>query len=185
MVEVKAMLNKLMLVAREDRASIPYSKDEGFVPKLMLIGPNDETYVTAVGWKNEADKYAMMRAAADVARETFAQAIVLVSDTRWVMSDVFCAHFKIEGPDGSREGFKAYQKRYLDILREHGGQMKNLPRQLWNEAVMVAIKGPRCGTDTLMAPYTQGPGDKVLYLPPKERGEDYRHHLKLIPEWWH
>jgi hypothetical protein len=157
----------------------------------MFIGPNDETTAMAVGWKNEEEKYRMMATAAEYARRSFCQAIVLISDTRWVTSDAFCKHFNIEPPaSGQAFDVDAFQKRYLDILRQHDGQMKNLPRHVWHEAVMVAIKGPRCGTHTRMAPYDRGPGDTVHYLPTDEppfghrEGTEYRQHMRLIPEWW-
>ncbi len=188
MVDVKEMLNKLLMVARDDRASIPYSHEEGFVPKLIFIGPNDEVSVSPALWSNEADKYALMERAAEGARRTFAQAIVLVSDTRWIESDVFCEHFKINPTtDDGHFDLTKYQEQYLAILRQHGGKMKNLPRQLWREAISVAMKGPRCGTHCVMAPYIQGPGDKVQYIPkPSKLGEDdaNKYEMRLIPEWW-
>jgi hypothetical protein len=185
MVDVKELLNGWVLIAREDRARHGYSAEEAFVPKFAIIGPNDEVSMGVALWRNEQEKYAMMSAVAETARKAFAQAIVLVSDTRWVMSDVFCKHFKIEPPASlTPENLKAYQKQYLAILREHDGQMKNLPRHLWREAVMVAIKGPRCGTHTLMAPYDQGPNDSVHYLPVEMPQGDRRQQMNLIPEWW-
>jgi hypothetical protein len=52
----------------------------------------------------------------------------------------------------------------------------------------VAIKGPRCGTHTVMAPYTQGPGDKVQYLLPDQsplgKRDDDTWRMNLIPAWW-
>jgi hypothetical protein len=185
MVEVTTLLDKLMMIAKLDRARFKYSEEEAFMPKVMIIGPNDESCVTPANWRNEQEKYAMMRAATEAARRLFAQAIVVVSDTRWIMSDVFCEHFKVEPPNGTREGFDAYQKHYLAILHKHGGEMKNLPRQLWQEAVTVAIKGPRCGAHVRMAPYDCGPGDKVHYLPPEPREGEQRIQMNLIPEWWH
>lgn len=184
------LLNKMLIVAREDRARKPYSQDESFVPKIMFVGPNDETCIAPITWRNEDEKYAKMAAAADTARRMCAQAIVLVSDTRWLKSDKFNEHFKIEGPTVpiTDRSIREYQSRYLDILREHGGQMKNLPRHLWSEAVMVAMKGPRCGTHSILAPYTKGPGDKVQYLAPEEPrlggGADWKQRMNLIPAWW-
>jgi hypothetical protein len=181
MVDVKQLLDKLMMVAKDDRARLPYSDEEGFTPKLIFIGADDSIAVAAVGWNNERDKYAMLERAAEVARLTFAQAIVLVSDTRWITSDVFCAHFKID--PATVADVKAYQKVYLDILRQHDGQLKNLPRHLWNEAISVVLKGPMCGSHTRMAPYQKGPGDKVQYLPSDDR--EKKTEIHLIPEWWH
>jgi hypothetical protein len=186
MVEVNELLNTWLLIAKEDRARYSYSAEEAFVPKVAIIGPNDESFVAIAGWRDEQQKYAMMRAAAEMARQLFAQAIVLASDVRWVRSDAFSEHFKIEPPTSlTRENVETYQKKYLAILREHGGQVKHLPRQLWKEAVMIAIKGPRCGTHALMAPYDQGPNDTVHFLPCEKNPEDHRYQMNLIPEWWH
>jgi hypothetical protein len=148
----------------------------------MFIGPNDENFVTPAQWRDEREKYAVMSAAAEVARKTFAQAILLASDVRWLKSETFCEHFKINAPRIPEE-VAAYQQQYLAILREYDGQMKNLPRQLWQEAVIVAIKGPRCGTHTILAPYDRGPNDTVHYLPPEN--DFARTEMNLIPEWWH
>jgi len=186
------LLNQFLMVAREDRASKPYSQDEAFVPKIAFIGPDDEAIVAAITWRDEAEKYEKMRYAAEAAKITFSQAIMLVSDTRWLRSDDFNEHFKIEGPTKplNEKHMMEYQDRYYAVLRQHGGQIKNLPRHLWSEAVIVAIKGPRCGTHTVMAPYTQGPGDKVQYLPPdksplaKKDTDTWEEQLNLIPAWW-
>jgi hypothetical protein len=185
MVEVNGLLNKLMLTAKEDRARSKYSEDESFVPKLIFIGLEDQVAVTPAGWRSEEEKYAMMRAAAEAARLTFSQAIAVASDVRWVVSDAFCEHFQIEHPRSMEPAhIEEFQKRYLAILSEHDGQVKNLPRQLWKEAVMVAIKGPRCGTHARLAPYDRGPGDTVHYLP-RDPEEEHRYQMNLIPEWWH
>jgi hypothetical protein len=184
MVDVKQLLNGWLLVAKEDRARYSYSAEEAFIPKVAIIGPNDESFVTPAHWRDEAQKYAMMRAVAETARKLFAQAIVVASDTRWVESDTFCEHFKIEPMrSAARADVEEFQQRYYAILREHDGQIKNLPRQLWKEAVMVSIKGPRCGTHAMMAPYDRGPNDKVHFLP-REEGLEHRYQMNLIPEWW-
>jgi hypothetical protein len=186
MVDVKGLLNKMLLVAKEDRARYKYSEEEAFVPKVMFIGPENEVFVTPAQWRGEREKYAMMSAAAEVARKTFAQAIMLASDTRWVLFEPFNNYFHVEPPRSmERAETDAYQQRYLAILREHDGQVKNLPRQLWSEAVMVAIKGPRCGTHHIMAPYDRGPNDTVHYLPPERDQDNARTQMNLIPEWWH
>jgi hypothetical protein len=182
MVDVKELLNKMLLVAKEDRARYKYSQEEAFVPKVMFIGPENEVFVTPAQWRGERDKYAVMSAAAEVARKTFAQAIVLASDSRWIKAETFCEHYKIN-PPRTHEEVAAYQQQYLAILREHDGQMKNLPRQLWQEAVIVALKGPRCGTHTILAPYDRGPNDTVHYL--STENDFARTEMNLIPEWWH
>jgi hypothetical protein len=184
MVDVKELLNIWLLVAKEDRARYSYSAEEAFVPKIAIIGPNDESFVAAATWRNEQQKYAVMDVAAETARKLFAQAIVLASDTRWVLSDAFCDHFKIQPPSAENGGIAGYKQRYLAILNEHGGQMKNLPRQLWKEAVTVGIKGPRCGSHCRMAPYDRGPNDQVHYLPVDMSQENHRYEMNLIPEWW-
>jgi hypothetical protein len=180
MVDVKELLNTWLLIAKDDRARHKYSEDESFVPKVAIIGPNDEIFVAGAAWRNEQQKYAMMEAIADTARKLVAQAVVFVSDARWLLSAQFCDHFKIEQPGN----VEAYKQQYLAILREHGGQMKNLPRHLWREAVTVGIKGPRCGSHVLMAPYDQGPNDTVHYLPAEMPKGEPRYEMNLIPEWW-
>jgi hypothetical protein len=185
MVDVKELLNGWILIAKEDRARHNYSAEEAFVPKVAIIGPNDESFVAVANWRNEQEKYAMMRAAAETARKMFAQAIMLASDTRWVLFEPFNNYFHVDPPRSmERADVEAYQRRYLVILREHGGQVKHLPRQLWSEAVMVAIKGPRCGTHSIMAPYDQGPNDTVHYLSAEILKRDRREQMNLIPEWW-
>jgi hypothetical protein len=187
------LLNKLLMIAKEDRASKPYSKDESFIPKIIFIGPNDETVIGPMTWRNEAEKYEKMALASDAAKAMCAQAIAFVSDTRWLQSDKFNEHFKIEGPATplTDKTVKEYQTRYYAILSNYGGLIKNLPRHLWNEAVMAAIKGPRCGTHSILAPYTQGPGDRVQYLTRDQskfagerNPEEWKEHMNLIPEWW-
>jgi predicted SpoU family rRNA methylase len=181
--DVSATLDALLIQAKKTRASYRYSEDEKMMNTLIVIGPDDERAVFPVGWRDEREKRIKMDSFAHAARQLQAQAIVLISDTRWTMSDIFALHFGLTSIEESN--VEEFRKRYSTILNTmFDGQIKNLPREMWNEAVMVAIKGPGIEPQTRMASYNKGPNDDVVFTGDNPHSEMGRMQINIIPDWW-
>lgn len=177
-------LDKWMAVAKKIRSDIPYSRDEAYPNTLIVIGPNFEVVTFPVTWENNAEKQAKMKAWSHAAREGNAHAVAFISDTRWTESDKFGEYFHI--PNVKELGLEEYRKRYREILWKppYNGEVKRLPRHLWNEAIVIAVKGPTIELETRMARYVEGPRDTITWLqtPP---GEEFRAGgFDLLPDWW-
>ena len=180
--KIKQLLNLLLMEAKRERASIPYSKIDSFPNAVVFLGPNLEPVTLPVTWKDEEEKYAKMEAVSKVAKELFCQAVALISDTRWVEE---ANAVKVLGiPSTAEVGLEAFQDNYKRVVNErYGGYLGNAPKELYCEAVMIAMKGPRLnGPQVLHAPYEQGPHDSIRWT-----GQPYElrtHHFNLVPDWW-
>lgn len=177
------ILDKLLVVAKAQRASIPYSKDEGMPLTLVVIGPTGEVETVPITWRSEREKYAKMKAVSETAKETFCSAVVMISDAQWTNSQEFSAYFHL--PPISEIGLEGYKKEYTTIVNGiYGGLIKNLPRELWTEAVVLAIKGPRIPCTLRMAPYIEGPHDSIQFVETKDKLSMDTVAFNLLPDWW-
>lgn len=182
-IDVSATLDALLIQAKKTRARFRYSEDEKMCNTVIVIGPQDESAAFPVIWNSDREKEIKMQSFAAAARHTQAQAIALISDTRWLMSDLFTLHFGL--PDVAKVGVEEFQKRYLTIMETmFDGQIKNLPRELWNEAVLVAIKGPKIEPQTRMESYNCGPNDSVVFTGDSPQSEMGTMQINIIPDWW-
>ena len=184
-INVHETLDALLKAAKTERASYRYSEDERMGNTAIIIGPDDQRAIVPLNWKDAREKQGKMHVLSCAAAELHAQAIILITDTRWTKSDIFALHFGMK--DVLEQGVEEFQKQYWAILSSmFDGQIKNLPRELWNEAVLVAIKGPAIEPQTRMASYLQGPNDDVVFTgdSPQSDQEMWKTELYVIPDWW-
>ena len=154
--------------------------DGEFRMRVQIIGPAGEIADLGKTWSSEEEKHRLMQGTAYVCRVTNAQAAMITSDMRWCDSTSFCDYFKLPLP--KPEDGKEFQRTYSRILNEHGGSMANLPRQVWKEALGVALKGPRVEILRTM-PYSFKDGKLVLAEPSIRPGEG-RSRVTMLPAWW-
>jgi hypothetical protein len=180
--KARELMNVLMLEAKRQRANIPYSQTDGFPQAIVFIGPNLEPASVPITWSNENEKWHKMKAVSKTAQDMLCQAVALVSDTRWVEEDRIVKLLGI--PPLAEIGLEKFKEMYSHIIGERfGGYLGNAPKELFTEAIMIAMKGPRLnGPQAIFAPYEQGAKDSIRWLPPiKEHGT---HHFNLLPDWW-
>jgi hypothetical protein len=72
--KINELLDAIMLKARENRMQIPYSREDGFPQCVLFLGPNFEPAVQPVTWRDEDEKYHMMRGVSEVAKEMLCRA---------------------------------------------------------------------------------------------------------------
>lgn len=180
--KVEQILDELLEAAKWRRASIPYSENEGMEQMVVFVGPEGEIASQSLTWNDEREKYAKMRAVSEIAKKTLTVAIVMISDTRFTKSDKFGEYFHL--PPISEIGFEQWQKEYKTILNGiYGGLIKNLPRELWTEAVLTVIKGPQIPCQSRMAAYTEGPNDSIQFIETADMKSDGTK-FNLLPDWW-
>jgi hypothetical protein len=181
--DAAALLHGMMETAKSIRSQHKYSEDEAMMPVCLIVGQG-EVMVVATAWKNEDEKWAMMKAVSNVARLHKARIVGLATDTRWIKSDKLCSYYNVPPPE--KQNIEDFKKWYMGMLRSVGGSVKGFPREVWSEAVMVAAKGPEIGTVVKLANYTEGPNDTVLFQADiiDDPSRTYEHDLRLLPEWW-
>lgn len=181
-IHAEQILDELLEVAKMRRASIPYSQNEGMENKIVFVGPHGEVESASIVWNDDREKHIKMRAVSKVAQEMLCSAVVMISDTRWTDSTKFGEYFHL--PPIKEIGPEKWQKEYLTILGGvYGGSIKNLPREVWMEAILVVIKGPRLPIQSRMAPYIEGPNDSIQFVERAELNHDLTH-WNLLPDWW-
>jgi hypothetical protein len=181
---IDEILDGMMLVAKQQRTQIPYSKVDAFAQVLMFLGPNLEVATYPAIWRNEKEKYALMRAVSEAAKKTLAQAVILISDVRWVENS---RAEKILGlPPLAEVGVEEWQTLYKrEITKRYGGYLGKAPPELYSEAIMAIMKGPRLnGVPTRMAVYEKGENDSIRWLPKHPESEGITHKFNLLPDWW-
>ena len=177
----RSMMQVLLDAAKKTRESHRYSGDEKMLPMAIIYKPDGAMTMMMLTWANDKEKYQMARMANFTARKEKAASLSFVTDTRWVEGEKFAEHFKIANV--KTMGIDAFQKVYHRILNEHGGEIKNFPREIWNEAVTVFSNGPQFPLTVQMAPYVEGPHDTIKWLEaemPKHDG----YKSDLLTDWW-
>jgi hypothetical protein len=180
---IDTLMAGVMKKAKHNREKIGYDADEKFAPVALVVGLKGEIAVTEMAWQTLREKHLKHAALAAAAKSEGATAIVLVNDVRWTNSDLFSDYFHLDKPGVM--GLEEWQKEYVSILKgTYGGSIKELPRQLWGEAVCVSMKGPLFEPTMRMAHYQRGPNDTVVWLEEK-RGEGYANpQINILPDWW-
>ena len=181
--DATALVYGMMETAKSIRAQHKYSEDEAMMPVCIIVCP-EQTIIVATLWQTHAEKRAMMKIISNTARIHKARIVGFATDMRTVKSDKLCSYYNRPAPE--LPNMEEFKKWYVQLLDSVGGCVKNLPRELWNEAVMVAAKGPEIGTMVKLANYVEGPNDTVLFKADiiDEPGINHQYDLKLLPEWW-
>jgi len=179
--DVKAMMADLLETAKQNREAYKYSEDEKMVPCAMIYG-SEGIAMIALLWRDNKEKYLMAAGVNAKAREMNAKSLSFVTDSRWVKSDDFAKYFKMEPP--IPETMEDFVREYHRILRQHGGEIKNLPRAVWQEAVVVFTNGPGIPTQIQMAPYKEGPNDTIEWLPRDREMEAKSGRSDMLTDWW-
>jgi hypothetical protein len=184
--KIADLLDGLMLKAKDTRAAIPYSKEDAFAQCILMLGPNFEPETLPALWRNEREKYDVMRNVSALAKMTCTRLVVLITDTRWTNATPELCEF-LGVPPVEEIGAEAWGKRYSRAITEkYDGLLKNLPRQYWKEAICIIMKGPELKgkIPMKMAQYERGPNDSIHWL--REGGMDGERafHFNLLPDWW-
>jgi hypothetical protein len=178
------MMGDLIEVAKEKRAEDGYKKgDERFVPVALLFVPDLDPAVIPLTWDTNDQKRNLMRALSLTARQVGAEAIALITDTRWTNSERISEYYNL--PTVAQVGIEEFGRLYNKLRNErYDGEIKNMPREVWEEAVTVMMKGPGLTPQVRMAHYKEAANDGIEWLEEKTTNADNRAEFMLLPDWW-
>jgi hypothetical protein len=174
--DTKELMDMLMNRAKEIRSGFKFSEDEKMTPIAFINA--DELTVVAMCWKDNTEKYQMARGIGKMARMQNAKSLSFVTDGRTARRKPFDEHFKIPADIS----FESYHAIYNQILRDHGGELKNLPLHLWHDILIVMTNGPTLPITVQFQAYVEGENDTVKFT---EMDTVYnRYKSDLLPDWW-
>lgn len=182
---IKAHMIAGLEAAKQVRSSRPYSNDNS-VPIITIFPPEGQVKIIGLVYNSNTERAAMRKLVQEEARSRNAEAIMLASDSRWTNTNLIRKAFP-HMPDIKECGLEAWKAAYYKLLAVFDGQLRNMPRDAWEEAVTVAMKGPNIAPIILMAKYVEGPSDTIEYLPSEARDGDSEHtggEFEMIPNWW-
>jgi hypothetical protein len=174
--DAKALTQRMMDQAKDIRSSYKFSEDEKMIPVALINA--DELTIVAMNWNNDKEKYQMAAAIKTMARMQNATSLTFVTDGRTVKNPDFMHYFGIP----KDTPYAAYVSIYHQILRDHGGSVKDLPRQLWHDILMVMTNGPEIPLTVQVQNYIEGENDTVKYVD-RLRNPD-RFKSDLLTDWW-
>jgi hypothetical protein len=153
--------------------------DEDFRMRVRIVGPNGEMANTPIQWQNAQEKSRWMRALSTTCKMTFAQAAIITSDARLLNTPGFCKRFNLVEPGPS--GWEAFEIERRRIMKGYDFYMGNLPRDCFNDTLMVAIYGPKvCKIGATM--YSEVNGEIVF--DPMDAKVEGKTKVFMLPAWW-
>jgi hypothetical protein len=153
--------------------------DDEFTMRVKVVGPYGQIANTPVVWRNEQEKRKAMWAVSQTAKMTVSQAVIVTSDARFLNVPGFCKRFGIAEPTpGNLEAFDLERRR---VMKGFDFYMGNLPRDCFDENLLVAIRGPRV-CRMAIAKYTVVKG--VVVFEPTMEDKDAKVIVNMVPEWW-
>jgi hypothetical protein len=182
---IDEMMKHAAEVGKGNRERLGYSNDN-FVPVAVIVGPHCEEAVMSIRHRNNDEKRIKMAALSAAAKDAGAIAILMVNDARWAHADKFGEYFHL--PPIEEIGVEKWGREYLSILNGvYGGSLGNCPREVWEEALCVSIKGPAVEPQMLFLRYEKGPGDTVKWLDGADTIADkdaVAVKINILPDWW-
>lgn len=153
--------------------------DDEFVMRVKVVGPHGEIADTPVRWSSEEEKRKAMWAVSQAAKMTASQAVMITSDARYLNVTGFCKRFDIAQPTpGNWEAFEQERRR---VMKGFGFYMGNLPRDCFDDNLLVAIRGPRV---TRMAVTKYAFVNGIVVFEPTLEDKDAKITVSMVPAWW-
>jgi hypothetical protein len=153
--------------------------EDEFKMRVKIVGPKGEVATTPFVWNSERHKHLVMKLVSEMCKMLNAQAAIIVSDTRFLNVPGFCKCFQI--PEPGPGTWDAFHRERMKIMARFDYYFGNLPRETWDEALLVAIKGPRI-CRAAMTRYVND-GGKISFEPMNEM-RDGNVHVGMLPTWW-
>jgi hypothetical protein len=172
-----AVLRSEMDFAIEQRRKV--KGDEEFLMRVRVVGSHGQIANTPLRWCDKQEKRRAMHVLSEVCKITNAQAAIIVSDARHLNVPGFCKRFNL--PEPGPETLDAFEKERLRIMQGYDFYMGNLPRDTWEENLMVMIYGPRVCRMGIVE-YTKS-GDEIVFEPMMDN-RDGEITVSMLQAWW-
>lgn len=178
-IDFDGILQAEMAWAMEQKRRLSVARQDDFQMRVSVVGQRGEIARTPIQWDSEALKRRVMRALSQACKELDAAAVVVASDVRCLNLEAFCAFFSIAVPKG-REDMDAFERERQRVMEPYDFYMGNLPRELWEEYLMVFAHGPRVKRALRCAYRVEG--GSFVFEPVAEDGGVMS--IPMIPAWW-
>lgn len=153
--------------------------EEEFEMRVRIVGPGGEVANTPLRWTSENEKRRAMVALSLTCGMVGAKAAIVVSDSRFLNVPNFCKVFKIAEPKpGTYEEWNQARHRIMEGFDHYMG---NLPRETWDEALLVFIYGPKVKRFATIPYLTLG--DQLEFEPVRDDKEGAVT-INMLPPWW-
>jgi len=177
---IDSIMDKEMAWAIEQKRGCKVDDDNAFTMRVTIVGPGGQLARVPLQWTSMDDKHRKMEVLSDVCRHTYARAAIITTDTRYLLFEEFCKHFKLAFPMTNE---KVFRDDYSRIMADYNYEMERLPRQLWQEALNVVAYGPRIAK-MMLAKYSIV-NRAYVFEPPETIGNsEERVEVGMIPAWW-
>lgn len=178
------MMVALLKIAKEIRAQDGYKGgDEKFPTTALMFVPDLDPSTIPLAWDTNEQKRRIMKALAATARIAGAEAVAIISDTRWTESNRVSEYFNL--PTVKQVGFDEFARLYNKLrIERYNGEIKNMPREVWNEALSVIMKGPHLEPQVRTAHYREAPNDGIEWTEEETMKADNRAQFMMLPDWW-
>jgi hypothetical protein len=178
---IESIMKHEMAEAIRQKRACRIDDENAFAMRVSIVGPGGQVAeVPFMQWKNRDEKRLKMHILSALCKKVSATAALVVSDARYIVPEAFCEHFKLPFPQT-----ETFWDDYQRVMADFDYDMENLPRQLWEEALMVVAYGPRV-TKMMMAKYSVV--NRVYVFEPSEMmpgGDHGKTQVEMIPAWWH
>lgn len=177
------LMTDLLNRAKYNRERVGYSGH--FQQCILVVAPNGAKAILPLEWRSDQEKQISCAALCYAAKKVNAAAVVTITIAKWVDSTAFANYFHTTPFDGSKESYERHLAEYTEIMRTtYGGEIAMLPRELWDEALVVACMGPLIEDDSLMAAYREGKGNTIEWIPNDVMDNDHGTKFQFIEKWW-
>lgn len=169
--------------AKQRRYALRFDSNEVMDYRVTMIGPGYQcAHLPLLYWKNNDEKYQVMHRFGMCAKALCAKALMMSHDARWLDVRRFQEYFDLPSYEGDPQTLlEKSQADYHRVIKLFHGEMANLPRELWTEAVIVSLKTPQ-KLYSRFTRYKAGAYGKVRWV---EEEQHYDHvEDSLIPDFW-
>jgi hypothetical protein len=159
-------------------------------PRAVIITPSHFVSRAMLrGWRDEAEKVKQIRLLRIQCRAFKAVACVITCGVRWMDLDAFVTYYKLpyEMPILGSGKLDDAKRDYFRILREHGGNLGNLPSELWTERIFTVARGPSFAPRALTTTYRQNRMNGVDFEKTQRLDQSDTAgflEMNVLPEWW-
>lgn len=179
MADIEKIMQAEMDLAVTKKSACKVDEEDAFAMRVSIVGPDGRVMeVPHMQWRSNKEKRLKMLILSALCQKVSATAALVMTDARYLVPEEFCKHFNLPFPQTEN-----FWDDYTRIMADYNYEMGRLPRNLWEESLIVVAYGPRIAK-MMMTRYTVV--DRAYVFEPSvmmpESGET---HVDMIPAWWH
>ena len=175
--KAEEILHRLMEKAKANKEALGYHAS--FPQAIVVIGPQMQIATLPGKWRTPQEKADRMQAVAAAARSEGALAVYLINDCCYAPME------KVNNYYGFPKdlSWQEWERRWLEVKGDKF--MHEMPRAIWEEALLVTVKGPALTPRTVTAKYRESVADMICWMgEPEYDSPELQTHCLILPDWW-